>query len=622
MKKILLLFLLLIVFFTETSLQASEQNKLANDSVQINEVTVFGSKRNSPLSVTVIDAKTIEKNLESSVLPTLTEEVPGLFITQRGVMGYGVSAGAAGGMSIRGIGASPTTGVLILINGHPQYMGLMGHPLADSYQSSMIERIEVTRGAASMMYGSNAIGGTINIITKKQNRDGVQTNSQMIYGSYNTFSGNINTGLKKGKWNSNVDLQYNRTDGHRENMNFEQYGGYGKVGYDFSKNWKTYVDFNISKTFSSNPGTISVPFFDNDADILRGMTSVIFENNYDKTSGGITLFGNFGKHIINDGFKTGGTPPAYRFNSQDQMFGGILQQSYQHFKGNTITFGVDFTRTGGKAWNKYPDKEIEIIAVYLNNIAGYVNVQQNLLENKLKLSAGIRYDSNQKTGNEWIPQVGINYQPSKTTVLKAIASKGFRNPTIREMYMFPPQNPDLQPEKLMNYELSASHYLLQNKLNIGLNIFLIEGDNMIQTAIVNGKPLNVNSGKIKNSGFEIISSYKINGKIQLSANYSFLNMKNKILATPEHKLYVSGNYSFSKWKFSTGIQYINGLYTAVGQNPQKENYTLWDTQVSYKVAKLCTMFIKGENLLNDNYQIIAGYPMPSTTLFGGLNFHI
>ena len=69
------------------------------------------------------------------MLPLLTEQVPGLFTTSRGIMGYGVSTGAAGGMSLRGIGGSPTAGLLVLIDGHPQYMGLMGHPIADAYQS-------------------------------------------------------------------------------------------------------------------------------------------------------------------------------------------------------------------------------------------------------------------------------------------------------------------------------------------------------------------------------------------------------------------------------------------------------------------------------------------------------
>ena len=113
-----------------------------NDTVRLDEVIVTGSMpkvnlRNLPMSISVVSGTQIEERLQPSLLPLLTEEVPGLFITGRGVMGYGVANGAAGSMSIRGIGGAPTTGVLVLIDGHPQYMGLMGHPLADSYQSMM-----------------------------------------------------------------------------------------------------------------------------------------------------------------------------------------------------------------------------------------------------------------------------------------------------------------------------------------------------------------------------------------------------------------------------------------------------------------------------------------------------
>ena len=162
-----------------------------NDSIKLNEIVVTGSMpsvnlKNIPMSITVVSQQQINERMEPSLLPMLTEEVPGLFITQRGVVGYGVSGGSAGGMSIRGVGGAPTTGVLILIDGHPQYMGLMGHPIADSYQSIMTERVEVVRGPASVLYGSNAMGGVINIITKKQKQNGTKGSAQLMYGSFNT----------------------------------------------------------------------------------------------------------------------------------------------------------------------------------------------------------------------------------------------------------------------------------------------------------------------------------------------------------------------------------------------------------------------------------------------------
>ena len=201
-------FILFACFVVFSTGYADENNPpQVNDSIRLEEVIVTGTLpkvnlRNVPMSISIVTERQIQTRLEPSLLPLLTEEVPGLYITQRGVMGYGVAAGAAGGMSIRGIGGSPTSGVLVLIDGHPQYMGLMGHPLADSYQSLMTERVEVVRGPASVLYGSNAMGGVINIITKKQKQNGLHNSAQLMYGTYNTFSAEASGGWKKEKLQS------------------------------------------------------------------------------------------------------------------------------------------------------------------------------------------------------------------------------------------------------------------------------------------------------------------------------------------------------------------------------------------------------------------------------------
>ena len=617
-------YFLVIASIFSSAIKAADIRRI--DTIRLDEVIVTGSipkvnLRSLPMSISVVGERKIEERLQNSVLPLLTEEVPGLFITQRGIAGYGVAAGAAGGMSIRGIGGAPSSGVLVLIDGHPQYMGLMGHPLADSYQSMMTERVEVVRGPASVLYGSNAMGGVINIITKKQKRDGANLSFQTMYGSYNTLETQASAGINKGKLNGNAGIGYNRTDGHRKNMNFEQLTGYVRSGYDLSDNWKTSVDFNLSKSLASNPGTVEIPLNDNDGDVMRGMTSVALENEYENTSGGLRLYYNFGEHKINDGYREGETPPVYRFNSRDYMAGASIFQSYRLMEGNRTTAGVDYQRLGGKAENVFPEKRVLLADKSIGDIAAYLNIQQTVLVNKLTMNAGIRYDYNEHSGGEWIPQLGLSYLPAAATVLKAIVSKGYRNPTIREMYMFPPQNPDLMPERLMNYELSLLQNLLKNRLNLGVNLFHIAGDNMIQTVINSGKPLNINTGKVKNSGMELSVTYKCNSNIHLSANYSYLNMKYKITGAPEHKLYIGGNYTSHNWTFATGIQYINGLWTRTGQNPVKENFALWNARLNYKATKRLGLLLKSENLLNQIYEINAGYPMPGTSVFGGLQFN-
>jgi iron complex outermembrane receptor protein len=602
-----------------------------NDTIILDDIVVTGTMpkvnlRNVPMSISVVSGNKITQRLQPSLLPLLAEEVPGLFISQRGVMGYGVAAGAAGGMSIRGIGGSPTSGVLVLIDGHPQYMGLMGHPLADSYQSMMTERVEVVRGPASVLYGSNAMGGVINIITRKQESDGSHKSAQFSYGSYNTLSAELSGGFRKSQFYTNGSLSYNHSDGHRENMDFEQFNGYIKAGYDFTDNWNSFIDVNLSKSLSSNPGTVTSPIIDNDADILRGVASASLENNYDNTSGAVKLFYNFGTHNINDGYNDYSSfIPDYRFRSNDQMFGASAYQSFSFFEGNKTTAGIDLQRFGGEAITKFPNepaRDSTQVDIHLNNVAVYLNVQQTVMDERLTFNAGIRLDHHELNGSEWVPQLGLSFTPTSYTSIKGILSKGFRNPTIRELYMFPPRNADLKAERLMNYEISLLQMLPEIGISLGINLFYIKGDNIIQTQIVEGRPLNVNSGEVENRGFEVTANYNISEELRLSANYSLLDMTYKIIGAPEHKFYVNANYNIGNWEISSGVQYLGNLYTAVRPEPVTENVWLWNARVNYKALEWLNIFVRGENLLGEKYEINIGYPMPGATVFAGIGIDL
>ncbi|HLW07139.1 MAG TPA: TonB-dependent receptor [Marinilabiliaceae bacterium] len=607
----------------------AQQISIIKDSIQLDEVIVTGTShsisiRHLPMSISVVNNREIKDRIEPSLLPLLTEEVPGLFITQRGVMGYGVAAGAAGGMNVRGIGGAPSAGVLVLIDGNPQYMGLMGHPLADSYQSLMAERVEVIRGPASMLYGSNAMGGVINIITKKAKANENRASGQIMYGSYNTLSTEVSAIANKGKLQGTFNIGYNRSDGHRQNMDFEQLNGYGKLGYQFNSNWTSHIDMNLSSTESSNPGTVTNEFIDNDAHVMRGVVSAALQNEFENTSGELTFFLNFGAHEINDGYKPGGSPLPYRFHSTDQMMGLSAHQSYSLFTNNQTTAGIDFQKFGGRAWNKFPDQSdnITLADLYLYDVAGYVHTQQSVLSNKLWLNAGVRLDYHETSGTELIPQVGVSFSPASNKVLKAMVSKGFRNATIREMYMFPPQNPDLKPERLMNYELSYTQNILQNKLSMGLNVFYIDGENMIQLIPVADEFQYMNSGKVENKGFEISSKIQVSKAINVSGNYSYLNMKYALLGAPKHKLYIGANFTKERWNASTGVQIVSKLYTLIMPEEQTVSFNLWNARVNYKASSWLTVFAKGENLLGEEYEMNAGYPMPQTTIFGGLRVQL
>ena len=194
-----------------------------------------------------------------------------------------------------------------------------------------------------------------------------------------------------------------------------------------------------------------------------------------------------------------------------------------------------------------------------------------------------------------------------------MASKGFRNPTMREMYLYPPSNEELAPERIWNYEISWRHRI--SAFNYGVNLFYIKGDNMIQT--VNRK--NVNTGEIENYGAEFEASWRIDSHWRLSTNHSLLHMEHPVIASPTYKGFLGADYHCSKWIVSTGLQYIGGLYTAVGDNEQKENFCLLNASVGYTVASGINLWVRGENLLAQSYEINLGYPMPRATFMGGVN---
>ena len=595
------------------------------DEVVVTATRVSVNRSNIPMTVSVVNRSEIEESSESALLPALSEHIPGMFVTQRGVTGFGVANGGTGAISLRGVGGSPTTQLLVLIDGHPQYMGIMGHHLPDAYVASDVEKVEVIRGPASILYGSNAMGGAINIITRQQNSDGWSAGGRVMYGSYNTQKYMANSGLKKGKFDSYLSVNHDRTDGHRPNSNFSITNGFAKLGYRSSEQLRFMGDVSLASFKASNPGAVSQLMYENDADIIRGVASLTAENNFGKMSGALKLFYNFGEHKINDGYSEGGISRNYFFRSSDHNYGVTFYQSLHLFEGNLITAGIDYKNFGGRAWNEFidatPDTDL-LPKTSLYEMAGYVMAQQTLFE-QLTMTAGLRLENSEKFGLEWIPQAGISYRPAQYTVLKTSVAKGFRSPTIREMYMFPPQNPDLLPERMVNFEASVGQGFLEGRLTAEITGYVLSGSNLIMTQIENGSPKNLNVGDFTNKGVELSVMWSIMKNIDLKGNYSYLHLKKPILNAPGQQAYLMAAYRMDKWSISANYQYIKDLYVKLEDATSPavtENYGLLNAKVSYRPSKCIELFVKGENLANKTYQIVYEYPMPGITVFAGITF--
>lgn len=644
MKKYAMLGLLLPIY------GYAEAHETNEDVTLIDEVVVTGARESSdirhlPMTVSVVGREELVKNEQPNVLPSAVVNVPSLFVTSRGMMGYGVSGGAAGGINLRGISGG-TGGLLVLIDGHPQYQGIFGHPISDSYQTMITERVEVLRGPASVLYGSNAMGGVINIVTRGMKEDGVKTDINISGGSWGTAQAEATNRFKKGKFSSTVSGQYGRSDNHRPRMGFEQYGGYLKLGYDFNENWNLWADGNVTHFNASQPGTVDAPMYEADQWITRGVATLALENHFKHTNGRISVYDNFGRHKINDGYGEGAKPQTRFFQSKDALMGVSVYQSAECDGGSRITLGFDYQNIYGDAYytsretgEVLESKNKQSAEVRNHEVAGYADFRQNI--KNVTFDVGLRVDHHSVAGLELIPQFGAVYRPVSSGEIKAMASKGFRNPSTKDMYLYPPSNEDLKAERLWNYELSWRQRLTSGKytemdsvyyhdevvrvnevekynhgITYGVNLFYMKADNMIQTVAKK----NVNTGELENWGVEAELSWTIKEHWGISTNHSWLHQENKLVSVPTYKGYLGVDWHSEnhKWMASVGLQQLAGLYTAVGKDEQKENVTLLNATVKYNLNKYIALWVKGENLLAQEYEILAGYPMPKATAMGGV----
>jgi iron complex outermembrane receptor protein len=595
-----------------------------NDTIPLQEVSVVSTiktdvNRNQiPFTVSVVNREIIEESTKTGVLSIVSEQIPGVFVTEKGVTGYGISDGSAGTVNVHGVGGNK---VLMLFDGQPMWAGVFGHNIPDSYVASDAEKIEIIRGPGSLLYGSNALGGVINVITRKAKADGIHGQGRIMYGSYNTQKYLASVGYKKDKFNALVSLNRDQTDGQRDNSAFYVNNGYVKLGYELTGNWNVSGDVIIADFKTNDPGLVTNPKTDHWAKALRSTYSLSVNNNYEKMSGALQVFYNNGDHKINDGYIAGRSPRTFFFRSTDFNQGINLFESFRLIDSNLFTIGVDAKQWGGHAWNDSINGKIgEIVDRKVTEIAGYAVVQQTLFD-KLTLNAGVRLENNEGYGTEWIPQSGLAYRLNPQTTFKASVSKGFRSPNVRELYIsYPPYslaNPDLKPEKMNNYDISYLQSLAGNKINFELTAFYAQGKNMIAT--VNSQL--VNTDKFKNKGIDFSFHYQLFANLKLSGNYSFLESDVKISAAPKHKTFFNADWKTGKFKVSPNIQYVSGLYLETVQNEDLyEEYTLLNCKVSYQVYKQLKLFVNGENLTDTSYQMYSGYPMPGIVVLGGVDF--
>jgi outer membrane cobalamin receptor len=591
---------------------------------QMDQVVITGTrlpleKGRIPASITVVPEDIIDRENQTNVLSVLNARVPGLFLNERGMVGFGVGPQSGGGISIRGLGSSgdpANTRTLVLVDGQPQFMGVFGHPIHDSYFSSNVERVEVIRGPASILYGSNAMGGVVNIITRQQRREGLALGARAAYGSFETFESDVSVGYRMNRFNILGIFNHAETGGHRKDAQdeFTTTGGYLKAGYRISDYFRTSLDANLSDSRFYDPGTVEQSFSNHYFDFVRGRVAVSLENTIENLEGALRLFYNFGEHDFHDSFR-----------SNDYNRGVTFYQNIRLIPNNILTLGIDYKNYGGEARTDAPIPRNEIDES-VDETDFYGLVQHTLFDN-LNLNLGLRWVINSAYGNIAVPHYGLAYALTDDIRLKASASKGFRSPTLANLFFAVPANEELQPEEMWSYEVSYLQELFDDRLSLELTGFINEGKNLIM-AVVQGAPppRNINTGAFRHKGIEFQGAFAVTNNLNISANYSYLEMENPLPYAPQHQFNLHAHYNIQGLRFMIGARRVSGLIRGTSGNVPvdytlpKMDFTLLNAQVHYPFLNMFTVFARVDNILNQEYAIDKGYPLPGINMMAGLRF--
>jgi len=583
-------------------LPLAEINPAAAQEMELPEVVVYDfpdssiAGREATSSITIIDREEIEQSGASDVYELISGRVPGVFIDQRGIFNYGIGTGSSGTVSIRGLGGTPNDQVLVLIDGQPTKMGIFGHPIPDAYPLQDVERVEVLRGSHSLHYGDLAMGGVINIITRRlRTEDGISTRLLAGGGEYHSYQAGIQQAGKVGDFSYSASILRRETEGHRPNSAFRGWNANLKAGYHISENWQMVfngwgADFSVE-----DPGPVSAPHTDDTRDVLRAGGGLTVYNTFDSTRGAFTAYGQRGKHDFTgyDGWK-----------SNDRTIGLTGYQSFETVDDNVLEIGGDIQDSGGDGENVDIDQDF---GRFYETQGGIYLDDQHILWDLLTLQAGVRLDMVEHSTAQWLPRFGARYQLTGSTVLHGQVSRGYRAPTIRDLYLYPPSSLDLDPEEAWSSELGIRQSF-GSFISIDLTGYYIDAENLI----VYMPPRAENTGGLVNKGIELSSVITPCDWFEMLISYTYLDQNHRIEGLAPNVLNWINRVIWREYSLQSTTSLVDDLHFI----DRNEDYCVTDLKLSYALKETAVFTFKINNIFDEDYDMVEGYPMPGRWLWG------
>nr|WP_302707140.1 TonB-dependent receptor [uncultured Dialister sp.] len=605
--------------------EAADMPVYTLDGIVVTASRVPEKKIDSNADVSVVTAKEIEEKHYDDVSEAI-RHVPGVMVAS-----HGISSQTTNSDQVY-INGSPN--VVVLVDGmrrNTNGNSLMNASIGELTNMASVDHIEVLKGAASTLYGSDAQGGVINIITKAPKENGVHTTLRASVGNFGRENYNFYNEGREGNLFWTVEAgkellhQYKDGWGRRvvNHLNADHYNV--KMGYDLGNDsdlvfhYEKYSsDYTMPKS-GTNDRIPSAGTKDNDSTSLQYKAKI-----NDRLTNLFSIYRN------NTSFNV----PMQSWK-MDMRTSGISDQLVYEMDNQTITGGFDWYEDEIR---KYPQEQ-ELAGKKVHTAAFYLQDKINITK-QWNVTPGIRVDHHSQFGNRTSPSLSIGYMPNDKTNYYFNYKTFFVAPNLYQMYVWNPAwgtygNRNLKPETGYTLEFGVNHKF-NDTLSGTFNVFHTYAHNMINYDY----DMETSVGAYKNMDRANINGFNLNLNKEFSRHwstyvgYTYMHMNaqkdeniNNDGSIPESTLNVGVTYKADKFNASLDGRGVMNRYGKKAHPEMRDyaNYWVWDVAANYQFAKGATLFARVNNIFDQFYTDVGSSYGPDTQHWysaPGRNFEI
>ena len=563
LKKLLLASLIILILFNNSHSQNISKDTLLLDEVVITATKTLRSIKEVPGRALVIDQEEI-RSTPAQQLDDILRFIPGLNVNRSTGM-----FSQRPMVTLRGLSGDEQSRTLVLINGVPVNTSDEGGVNWNRINPYDIDRIEVFKGPGSSLYGNNAMGGVINILTKRP-LEPQEIYGGISYGTFNTLRQDLNVRIRNNNgFYGSVSQYYLKSDGYNNipepdrtpydiKRSLEEVSLSARAGYDNSNWFKWELQYDVFRDKRGEGYQIYVP-----GGVYRNFNTNLFRGNLrggnDRTNYDLNLFYQLEHYYDVNERMRGPNYSRYDVDSDRKDWGALFSLNHQLTRNNTLTGGIEFKKGSIEGGDYYQTAPFDTVfnAGNLQTIAGYLQDEHGFFNNKIRLIAGLRYDRvkfgngdffatnpwnnttelEDHTWSEFSPRAGLRFNFIKEVSSYISYSHGFRASILDDltrtgwMWVGPKYaNPELGPESMNNYEIGFDFFPGQN-LKVSASAFNSIGrDFLYYVATADslfGRPVyrreNVTNVNIKGAEFDI--EYNPFPNLNILGSYTFNDSK-------------------------------------------------------------------------------------------------